>query len=219
MIRDSPQFALGASGEQAVSSWLKQRGFYVVPTGLIERGGAPLLEGHLRSIVLPDIQAFGRSGAAWVEVKTKTNRSKHHISGRWEHGIDTPLWHSYLSVQDATKIAGFIAILEPLEREMRIGSLDALALMVRIRATPGIRRAYRQSHDLGMAYFELDDFELCVKIGEKELSSAIERAETLRRAVSSRWMTSAPSPQHKQLSMFSAVDLATRNSFGAQDDH
>ena len=41
----------GLKGEKLVREWLKLRGFYVLPTSLIEVGGAPALEGHLKRII------------------------------------------------------------------------------------------------------------------------------------------------------------------------
>src|SRR5262245_64756121 len=101
---DSWEF--GRRCEELVMHWLKCHGYFVGPASLIERGGAALLEGYIRSHVLPDILAAKDGGSSWIDVKGKGRMTFNRRRGRWETGIALRHWEDYLAVQGATGIAG-----------------------------------------------------------------------------------------------------------------
>lgn len=105
-------WALGRGGEMAVKKWLMGFGLSVVPTGMIENGGAPVLEGWARNCVLPDLQVFGDTLRGWVEVKTKSRATRYRKTGEWEHGLKLSNWDDYLRVEARTGLSAFLAILE-----------------------------------------------------------------------------------------------------------
>ena len=111
-MKETEQWAIGMKGEQIVRDWLKDQGFLVVPTSLIENGGAPALEGFLQRHVLPDNLAFKDGQGRWVEVKTKSKPTLHRNTNTWEHGLAFRLWCAYREVEEKTKLPGWLAVVE-----------------------------------------------------------------------------------------------------------
>lgn len=109
-LRDTPEYEWGAWGERIATQWLQQQGWFVVPTHLIDNGGAPLLIGQLRSFVLPDLQVAKQGQAHWVEVKCKTAPTRYMIRNEWRTGVDLRNWNSYVRVQAESGIPGELAI-------------------------------------------------------------------------------------------------------------
>lgn len=119
-------FERGLKGEKLVAEWLKRRGFYVLPVSLIENGGAPALEGHLKRIIASD-HLVARSGETfWVEIKTYQRATFNQKRQRWEHGVPIRLWNEYIKGQEITGIPGYLYILQLNERIILEGKIDDL---------------------------------------------------------------------------------------------
>lgn len=118
-FRERPEFLLGRSGEQRVSTWLKQRGWYVIPSyDYAGEGGdkAPRLQGIEEAFPVPDLDVCrgprARFGAErrWVEVKTKEAASFTRKTGRYEHGIEH--YDDYMRVATLTGTEAWLAVHE-----------------------------------------------------------------------------------------------------------
>lgn len=103
--RFQSQLAAGQAGETAISRWLRQRGYYVMPVYEKEyqTGKGPRLFCPSRTLIAPDMFAFkGNDKAYWIEAKHKTAFSWHRVSGRWVTGIDLRHYEDYCHVDDNT---------------------------------------------------------------------------------------------------------------------
>jgi len=118
----------GLQGEKLVREWLKMRGFYVLPAGLIDNGGAPSLEGYLRNIVASDSLVAGHGRTFWAEIKTYQRAAFYQKYQRWVHGIPIRLWRQYTEGQRITGIPGYLFILQLNEQLILEGKLDEIAL-------------------------------------------------------------------------------------------
>lgn len=127
-MKDSQEFILGREGEARVGQWLKEHGYWVVPTALISTGGAPALEGWLRKIVLPDSLVSHEGVSRWVEIKTKSRVTFNRKRQRWEHGIALRHWLAYREVAIRTGIPGSLAVLELDARRVLLGRFDDIAV-------------------------------------------------------------------------------------------
>ncbi len=78
--------------------------------GLQDDEGAPCIEGAEDVIVLPDILVARDGHAAWVEVKSKSQATYTHKTGRREHGFPKRLFHDYHEVQETTGIPVWIMV-------------------------------------------------------------------------------------------------------------
>lgn len=118
----------GLQGESLVREWLKIRGFYVLPTSLIQNGGAPALEGHLRRIVASNNLVAGGGQPFWAEIKTYQRASFNQKRQRLEHGVPQRLWHQYKEGQRITGITGYLFILQLNENMILEGKLDDIEI-------------------------------------------------------------------------------------------
>lgn len=118
----------GLKGERLVRNWLKLRGFYVLPASLIENGGAPALEGHLKRIIASDLLVAGAGETFWAEIKTYQRATFNLRRQRWEHGVPIRLWNQYLEGQRLTGIPGSLSILQLNERIILEGRLDDIQI-------------------------------------------------------------------------------------------
>ncbi|GAI84783.1 unnamed protein product, partial [marine sediment metagenome] len=109
-------FKRGLKGEKLVREWLKLRGFYVLPTSLIDNGGAPALEGHLKRIIASNHLVAGEGKTFWAEIKTYQRATFNQKRQRLEHGVPIRLWNEYLKGQEITGIPGYLYILQLNER-------------------------------------------------------------------------------------------------------
>jgi hypothetical protein len=153
----------GKAGEELVRDWLKSQGFCVVPASLIDRGGAPLLESHIRNYVLPDIFASCNGRARWVDVKTKARITKNQVRDRNETGCELRLFREYRKVQELTGLEGFLAFAHVYEKRLLIGSLDTIGVDMAIFNDEEVK-AMRQrcpNHRFteAMAFFDVNRFD------------------------------------------------------------
>lgn len=94
----------GVAGESAIASWLRRRGYSVMPVyeKILDTGKGPQLLTPDSSLIAPDLFVFKGNGAYWVEAKHKTAFSWHRISSRWVTGIDQRHYEDYLKVDAET---------------------------------------------------------------------------------------------------------------------
>jgi hypothetical protein len=118
----------GLKGERLVREWLKLRGFYVLPASLIENGGAPALEGHLKRIIASNHLVAGSGETFWAEVKTYQRATFNQKRQRWEHGIPIRLWEQYKEGQRITGIPGYLFILQLNDNLILEGKLDDIEI-------------------------------------------------------------------------------------------
>lgn len=155
VVKNTIEWRLGQWGERHVRRWLERDcGLFVVPTSLIEDGGAPALTNALQRIVLPDLQAHGDSRwRGWCEVKTKTRAVKYNITQEWRHGIGARLWADYREVEQRTGMPGTLVILQCAPKMlMLVARMDALVPIPH----SGSRAAYGGEE---LVFFRVDDFE------------------------------------------------------------
>lgn len=115
---------LGLKGEALVREWYKQQGYFVLPVSLIENGGAPALDSHVKRIITANHLAFKAGEQKWVEVKTYKRATKSQHRKRWEHGVPQRLWRQYLEGQALTRIPGYLTVLQVDERLILEGRMD-----------------------------------------------------------------------------------------------
>lgn len=121
-------FKRGLKGEKLVREWLKLRGFYVLPTSLIEVGGAPALEGHLKRIIASNSLVARAGETFWAEIKTYQRATFNQKRQRFEHGVPIRLWEHYIKGQQVTGIPGCLFILQLNERLILEGKLDDIQI-------------------------------------------------------------------------------------------
>lgn len=121
-------FKRGLKGEALVGEWLKLRGFYVLPASLIENGGAPALEGHIKRIIASNHLVAGAGKTFWAEIKTYQRATFNQKRWRWEHGVPIRLWNQYIEGQQITGIPGYLFILQLNERIILEGKLDDIQI-------------------------------------------------------------------------------------------
>lgn len=145
----------GRRGEDLVREWLKGNGWCVVPTALIDNGGAPLLESHIRSHVLPDILAAKAGHPVWIDVKTKWRITPSKKRRRRETGCELRNWNDYLAVQESTGIKGALAFVQVQARRLLLGDLDTIGQSAAIWHYDGRKgHAFTES----MIFFDVEDF-------------------------------------------------------------
>ena len=130
-MRSTEAWAQGRAGEEAIIRWFKQQDYYVTPTSFIERDNAPLAEGRLGSLILPDLLVATAGASKWVECKAYRHAapwwttSSRKGTPRYRHGIPLRNWQQYLRLQSESGIPGSIAILEESGR-LLLQTLDIL---------------------------------------------------------------------------------------------
>lgn len=175
-----PAFELfGRKGEELVREWLKTEGWCVIPASLIDNGGAPMLESHVRQYILPDILAAKAGVPRWVEVKTKGRWTDSRERRRPETGCELRHWRHYLAVQRNTGIRGAMAFVHVRERRLLIGELDVIGEGAAEWLGP-----FKPGHAFKepMIFFAVDRFD-CFYLEESclfQLISMAKKPETVR---------------------------------------
>jgi hypothetical protein len=165
-LKDSQR--IGRQAEEVVFEFLKRRGYLIVPTALIERGGAPLLEGFVKGHILPNGLASQSGQSGWVEVKYKSRATFNAKYRRWEHGIELHQWDSYLAVVRETGISGSLAIVEGSEI-LLLGSFNLISVSARRMDDENTREKYKLKVGDGMIYFDRRAFDM-FRISEQGLA-------------------------------------------------
>ena len=126
-FRERPEFIMGREGEQRVAEWLKQFGWYVIPSYDYsgENGSkAPKLQGLRKGYPVPDLDIAKSGARRWVEVKTKTTADWTRTTQRYEHGIDH--YDDYLRVAQETGTEAWLAIYETSTQDLLMQSFEKL---------------------------------------------------------------------------------------------
>ena len=126
MNKNSDAWKFGQACRDIAVRWFQERGYYVVPNDMIETGGAPMLEGHLKEFVLPDLQIAKDGQCVWVDVKGKAKANHYARQQLHQHGIELRHWIAYMAVCQITGLRGAIAILERDTRMLGFALIDVL---------------------------------------------------------------------------------------------
>lgn len=154
-LRDTLTFKQGRNFEQEVARQMILAGHHVTRCYLLEldtqHGKAPLLEGPLKGLRLPDLQEsqFGKS--SYRECKEKTEATYTWSLHRDEHGICAACYRDYVAVQEVTGLVVYLMIGEWKTGLILIQSLERL----------GPPRLYTASKmgPHGMAFWPRDRFD------------------------------------------------------------
>lgn len=119
-FRERPEFLRGRAAELRVAQWLKERGWFVIPSydySGADGDKAPRLQGLKDGFAVPDLDVARNGCRRWVEVKSKGHANPRRDSywGRPnvpEHGIDYRNYLHYLEVKRQTGDEVWIAIYE-----------------------------------------------------------------------------------------------------------
>jgi hypothetical protein len=103
------KLAVGKMGEDAISVFLQERGYSVLPVyeKIINEGKGPQIF-RLRNddlpegIVAPDAFVFNAETAFWAEAKTKSAFSWHRNTQKYTTGIDIRHYEHYCEVDDSS---------------------------------------------------------------------------------------------------------------------
>ncbi len=114
----------GAIGEKVVEKWLKERKYFVLPATAIENGGAPMLEGDVERVIVPDFQISKEGATAWVDVKTKARAPKFQKHQAWKTGCELRHFHAYQKVSKITGLPGMLAFIHFDIKSLHLGALE-----------------------------------------------------------------------------------------------
>lgn len=151
--KDTPEWLFGQWTENLITNWLKRQGFYIIPNRLIERGGAPMLEGWVKQHVLPDITIAGDGHSRLADIKGKAKMVHHRISNRHRTGIGERPLRDYRSVAAETGLSCWLVFFHNREKEIDMQSLEILG--PGIIGDPGHERVFGEA----MRFWELDRFQ------------------------------------------------------------
>ncbi len=92
----------GQLGESKISSWLRERGRWVLPIYEVEEtvGKGPRLFSPERRYIAPDLFVFSLDGVVWVEAKHKSVFTWYRKGSKWTTGIDRNHWQAYLELKN-----------------------------------------------------------------------------------------------------------------------
>lgn len=129
-LEDTPEFQKGRTGEHVVADFLKDLGYYVIPSydySGKEESKAPQLQGLIEQYVIPDLDVAKEGRRRWVEVKTKYDATYTRITHRYEHGLPLRHFRDYQTVQEITGTQAGIAIYEEVSNCILLAWIDDLA--------------------------------------------------------------------------------------------
>jgi hypothetical protein len=127
MSRSSAEWEFGRRIEDVVQTYYETHGWFVIPTRLIEMGGAPRAVRLLKAHVLPDLQVARSGHVRWVEVKGKVRFVWYQKAKAFRTGIAERLWHDYRRIEEETGIPGYLAMVHL--RRVPDGRLNPLLLL------------------------------------------------------------------------------------------
>lgn len=154
---------MGRSIELIVSRWLRERGWYVIPSydySGDDGNKAPRLQGLAEAFPVPDLDVCRRlpqrkPQRRWVEVKAKEAASYTRNTGMYEHGIEH--YDDYVRVAELTGTEGWLAIVETANVNDRERFGVRGALLIQSFATLGPPRRTTM-FGKRMAYWPRDKF-------------------------------------------------------------
>lgn len=104
---------VGFIGESVIASWLRSRGFFVMPVYEVEqsRKGPRLFAPHKR-LIAPDMLVFTADKTIWIEAKNKNAFSWHRKTSQWVTGIDIHHYNDYCEIDDSTPFPVWLMFLQ-----------------------------------------------------------------------------------------------------------
>ena len=114
-LQDRDEFKRGNNGEKRVATFLRERGWHVLPSydySGEDGNKAPKLEGNRASFVIPDLDAARDGTRYWVEVKTKGAPVEWRKTGELRHGFSLRHIWEYKQVERITGCKVYVVIYE-----------------------------------------------------------------------------------------------------------
>jgi len=117
--------------EMQFGGYLRQRGYYVLPTydysGLGDKK-APALHGKNESLVIPDLLAWRDGRAVWFEIKLKEHADFNRVRQHAVTGFSLRHYRHYQRVKAETAAPVYIIFVHLAEQCIKYGELDALPI-------------------------------------------------------------------------------------------
>lgn len=169
-FKQTAEWANGRWGEVHVREYFQSIGWWAVPLGLIEDGGAPALTSALERIVLPDLQVARNGQLRLVEVKTKHHAPWYGKLQRHQHGMSLRCWRDYRKACREMDTEGYLAVVEQHQSQecpprypaacgcravLLLGSFDEIATNAQEDESEGTIRAFKEP----MVFFDRRHFE------------------------------------------------------------
>lgn len=137
VFTERTEFKRGRACELAVSEFLRERGWFVIPSydyAGLDHDKPPRLQGLRTAYPIPDLDTCRDGQRHWVEVKGKASARMYRRLGVYQHGIHN--YEHYLKVQGESGTKVWLAIVEYVDvhtwdelgvaGQMLVQSLDAL---------------------------------------------------------------------------------------------
>ena len=132
-LRDTHEFQWGESFERALSRYLQERGWGILPVYNYSGGDdrPPLLEIVCENtlaagVVLPDMLAAKEGHSSWIEAKRKTSGNYTRLLHRWETGFSLRLYKHYMSIGEGSGLPVYVFFGHDAEDEVRWTRLGEL---------------------------------------------------------------------------------------------
>lgn len=126
------QLEIGYAHERAVAFVRELKNYLLLPltdirNQMFAQGGAPrMFDGFGTAIILPDLAAIGFGGVFPLEVKGKSNPTRHRKTGIWEHGVDLRNYQHYRAFALASGLKLILVVDEGNTGEILAASLERL---------------------------------------------------------------------------------------------
>ena len=148
----SAPYQFGLMGEREISQILQQHGAYVIPQynyAEEDEFKGPRMHGLFNELVLPDLDVCKSGARIWVEVKTKSDRSLHRITGDYVHGFNKRHYEHYLQVEKESGNEVWVVFIERVNTYILCGRLKDIPVH---HVYNGDKMGYH-----GMVFFNVDD--------------------------------------------------------------
>jgi hypothetical protein len=147
-------------GEDYIRRGLEKRNWFVIPTGKIQDGGAPLATTCGDALIIPDLQIMAGGKTKWVEVKRKTAPGFSRRDNFETHGFCKRQWDDYKSCQLQAGVEVWLFIWEVKNKKVIHAPIDFLYYTHHRR--PGkfkenSKGGYSDFCKHGMVFFRRDD--------------------------------------------------------------
>ncbi|GIV81802.1 MAG: hypothetical protein KatS3mg051_1156 [Anaerolineae bacterium] len=98
------QLRIGQIGESEIASWLRSRGFTILPVyeKELDTGKGPRLFLPQRQLIAPDMLCYRAGDTLWIEAKHKTVFSFYGKTRDWVTGIDLRHYEDYLAIDEVS---------------------------------------------------------------------------------------------------------------------
>lgn len=130
-FNQSAPYQFGLIGEREIVKILQQHGAYVIPQynyAEDDEFKGPRMHGHGDELILPDLDVCKRGARIWVEVKTKSDRSLHRITGDYVHGFNKNHYKHYLQVEKESGNEVWVVFIERLSANHLCGRLKNIPI-------------------------------------------------------------------------------------------